>query len=102
METLRIKDQDYNVKPGMKAIIVFEKLTDNPFSIKNTTDILTYIYSAILAGNPGTTLDFDAMLDAFDEDPTLMEKATAIVLPRSAAEKVVQLANEGGPEPKKD
>lgn len=98
---ITINGTDYTLKPGMKAIVIFEKLTDDSFKIKNTTDILTYIYAAIIAGTPDAKLDFDVMLDAFD-DTELFKHASDIVLPRTSAEKVVQLSNEGGPEPKKD
>ena len=101
--TITINGVDYTLRPGMKAIVVFEKLTDDSFRIKNTTDILTYIYAAIIAGTPDAKLDFSEMLDAFD-DPALFQQASDIVLPRTSAEKLVQLANEdeGGTAPKKD
>ena len=100
-KTITINSTDYTLKPGMKAIIVFETITGEPFHIKTTTDILTYIYAAIIAGTPDTKLDFSDMVDAFD-DMELFKKASDIVLPRTSAEKVVQFSNEGGPEPKKD
>lgn len=100
-KNININGADYTLKPGMKAIVIFEKLTNEPFHIKTTTNILTYIYAAIIAGTPDTQLDFSDMLEAFD-DPTLFKQASDIVLPRTSAEKVVQLSNEGGPEPKKD
>jgi hypothetical protein len=99
---ITVRGVDYMLKPGMKAIVVFEKIAEKAFEIKTTTDILVYIYSAIIAGTSGAILDFDVLLDAMDEDPDLIKRATEIVLPRTAAEKLVQLANEGGAEPKKD
>lgn len=99
---ITVRGVDYMLKPGMKAIVVFEKITDKPFDIKTTTDILVYIYSAIIAGTQGAFLDFEVLLEAMDEDPELFKAATDIVLPRTAAEKLVQLANEGGTEPKKE
>lgn len=101
---ITINGTDYTLKAGMKAIVVYEKIAEKAFEIKTTTDMLVYIYAAIVAGTPGTRLGFEDMLDAFDADPKLMAKATAMVLPQSAAEKIVQLSNEteGGTEPKKD
>lgn len=103
MEKVTINGKEYAVKAGMKAIIVFETMAEKPFEIKNTTDVLTYVYSAILANNPETTLGFDEFLDAVDDNPELMTTLTDIVLKRSALSKVVAMSkDDGGTEPKKD
>ena len=103
LKTIKIKNVEYAVKPGMKAIIIFEKFRDKPFEIKTTSDILSYIYSSILSAKPDANLDWDEMLDAFDEDPGLFKAAIDSVITKSAAEKIVQLSNDdGGPEPKKE
>lgn len=103
IKTIKIKNVEYAVKPGMKAIMIFEKLTDEPFKIKTTTDILSYIYSSALAAAPECRLDFNEMIEAFDEDPKLFAEAIDCVLSKPSIEKVVQLSQEdGGPEPKKE
>lgn len=99
--TIKLQGSDYTMKVGMKAIVVFEALTEKAFEIKTQTDVLAYIYAAILAGTPGTKLGFDEMLDAFDDDPKALEAAIAIAVPESAMEKLVKAQNGGGPEPKK-
>ena len=98
---ITINGNDYTVKPGMKAKLVFESLTDKPFGIANTTDVVTYMYASIIAGTPGTRLGFDEFVDALD-DPEVMSKLSEMVLQRTAAEKLVAMQNEGGTEPKKD
>ena len=102
--TITIKGKEYAIKPGFKAMILFEKISNKPFEIKNTTDILLYIYSAILAGTKESSLDLDVMIDAFDEDRNLFTEAMGLTFPGSALDKVVRMANEtdGGTEPKKD
>lgn len=99
--TIKLQGSDYTMKVGMKAIVVFEALTEKAFEIKTQTDVLAYIYAAILAGTPGTKLGFEEMLDAFDDDPKALEAAIAIAVPESAMEKLVKAQNGGGPEPKK-
>ena len=103
-KNININGTDYTLKPGMKAIIIFEKLTDKAFSLKNTTDIITYIYSTMLAGTPNMRLGFDELLDAIDDDPALMQQCTDIILPRTAMDKVMELSHddEGDDEPKKE
>ena len=99
--TITINGTDYTVKPGMKAIIIFEKITDEAFHLKTTTDILTYFFASILAGTPDSKLGFDELLDAIDSQPELMKQLSDLILTPTAAEKIVQLSNEGGTEPKK-
>ena len=88
--TITLHGSDYTMKVGMKAIVVFEAITEKAFEIKTQTDILAYIYAAILAGTPGTKLGFDDMLDAFDDDPEALKAAIAIAVPESAMEKLVK------------
>ena len=99
--TITLRGSDYTMKVGMKAIVVFEAITEKAFEIKTQTDILAYIYASILAGTPEPNLGFDDMLDAFDDDPEALKKAIAIVVPESAMEKLVKAQNQGGPKPKK-
>lgn len=102
-KTITINGVEYAVKPGMKAIIIFETFRNKQFEIKTTSDILSYIYSSILSAKPDANLDWDEMLDAFDEDPGLFKAAVDSVITKSAAERIVQLSNDdGGPEPKKE
>ena len=101
-KTITINEVEYSVKPGMKSMILFEKLRDKPFEIKSTTDLLAYIYAAIISGTPDKVLEFDAMLDAFDKDQNLFEEAVKLVLQRNSMEDIVSLANEGGPASKKE
>lgn len=100
-KTITINGTDYTVKPGMRAIIIFETITEEAFHLKTTTDILTYFLASILAGTPDSKLVFDELLDAIDSQPELMKQLSDLILTPTAAEKIVQLSNEGGPEPKK-
>lgn len=100
-KTITINGEAYTLRTGMKAIIIFERLTDKPFELKNTTDVLAYVYAAMLAGTPGMKLGFDELLDAFDSAPGLLTEAVNIVTGGTAIDKVMQMSNEGGDEPKK-
>jgi hypothetical protein len=99
--TITINGTDYAVKPGMKAIIISEKITGEAFRLKTTTDILAYCYAAILAGTPDSKLGFDELLEAIDAEPQLMKRLADMIITPTAAEKIMQLSNEGGSEPKK-
>jgi hypothetical protein len=100
-KTITINGEAYTLRTGMKAIIIFERLTDKQFELKNTTDVLAYVYAAMLAGTPGMKLGFDELLDAFDNAPGLLTEAINIVTGGTAIDKVMQMSNDGGDEPKK-
>ena len=104
--TVTIGGAEYTLKAGMKAMIIYEKLTDQPFGLKNTTDVVSYIYSALLAGTPGMKLGLDELLDAVDEDPKLLQTCVDLTIKPTAADKVIELSNqpdnEGGAESKKE
>ena len=77
-------------------------MRDKAFEIKTMTDLLSYIYCSIICGTPDEPLEFEDMIDAFDEDQQLFKDASAMVLQRNSLEDVVRMSNEGGPEPKKE
>lgn len=99
--TIEINGTIYTVRKGMKAILAFEAITEKPFEIKTTIDMVVYMYAAILTGTPDAKLTLDQFVEALDMVPDLIKRLTEIVLQPSAMEQVVQLSNEGGTEPKK-
>lgn len=67
-----INNKEYKLKFTMRAMIIFEQITKKIFSIETLTDQYIYFYSLIVANNPDTDLTFDGLVDAIDEDPTLL------------------------------
>ena len=101
---ITINSNEHVIKPGLKAMLIFEKEQKKLFGISTTEDLLKYVWSCLLAGTKDAKLEFNDMLDFFDNNPDLFEYVLGVVLPKKSLEKVVKLSNEndGGTEPKKD
>lgn len=104
--TITINGEELTIKPGLKAMMIFEKECKKAFELKTTTDIMHYLHASLLAGSKGAQLSFDDMIDAFEENPELIQQCTDMILRKNAIEEVVRLSNqpenEGGNEPKKE
>ena len=99
--TIAINGKEITLKPGTRAILIAEEITGKPFELRMTKDVMAYIYASMMVGTPDLDLDFDDFLDAMD-DPQTMKTCVDIITRRTSIEKVMQAANDGGTEPKKD
>lgn len=69
---ITIKNKEYKFKFTLRAMLIFEQVTKRNFSIQSLTDEYIYLYCMIMANNPDSNLTFDDLMDAMDEDPTIM------------------------------
>ena len=69
---INIKDTTYKVKYTIRAMFVFEKITNKPFKIDTLMDWYIFFYSMILANNSDCLLTFDEFIDVCDEQPELI------------------------------
>ena len=99
--TIAINGKEITLKPGTRAILIAEEITGKPFELRMTKDVMAYIYASMMVGTPDLDLDFDEFLDAMD-NPQTMKTCVDIITRRTSIEKVMQAANDGGTEPKKD
>jgi len=70
--TITINNTEYKVKYTIRALFIFEQITNRAFEIRTTLDNYLFFYCMILANNPDTTLDWDEFLDAMDNDISLI------------------------------
>lgn len=73
---LVIKNQEVELKSKMRALVIFEQISNKPFNPVSVTDMLLYMYSVILACKPDIDLQFDEFMDIMDEEPELYNKFT--------------------------
>ena len=78
MKKEKINGTDYNVKYTIRALFYFERITGKAFEIKTLQDNYILFYCMILANNPDNILEWEAFLDAVDNDPKLIEQLTQI------------------------
>jgi hypothetical protein len=78
MNTIKINGIDYKIKYTIRALFIFEQITGKAFKIETLLDNYIFFYAMILANNE-TVLDWDAFLDALDENPTLFAEMNETV-----------------------
>ncbi len=65
---ININGKDYEAKNNMKAMLVFEGLTEKAFELKTLTDICQYEFCMLYANNEDFSMDFNEFLEALDNE----------------------------------
>lgn len=79
MNTIKINGEEYVIKYTIRALFMFENITNKPFKISTLLDNYIFFYCMLLANNKDKVLDWDSYLDALDNDTTLFSQMTEIV-----------------------
>ncbi len=100
MKQITINGKNYNIKYSLRALFIFEQITNKSFEIKTLLDNYIFFYSMILASNKDKEpLDWDEFIDALDNNPNLMTDMNEVV---ENQQKVDKLISQGdGDEQKK-
>ena len=69
---MTIKGQDYKLKYTLRALFIYEQITGKAFELKTITDEYLFFYCIFMANNPDSSLTFDELIDAIDEDMSIM------------------------------
>lgn len=72
--TITIKNTEIELKNKMRAMIIYEQITDKAFNPQTISDLTIYMYSVILACRPEINLTFSELMEILDESPELFEK----------------------------
>ena len=63
--------KSYQLKYNIRAIVLFEKLADKPFTLACTSDWVIFLYAMLLSGAHGATqeatITFDEFVDAISQ-----------------------------------
>lgn len=65
---IKINGTEYEAKNNIKAMLVFEGMTEKPFEIKTLTDICQYEFCMLYANNDNFTMDFNDFLEALEDE----------------------------------
>ena len=71
MKQVTINHKAYNFKYTLRALFIFEKITEKPFTLDSTMDTFTFFYCMLLANNEDFPLKFDDFIDACDNDQSI-------------------------------
>lgn len=89
---VKINGTEFKVKNTLRAIFVFEQITNKSFAIETSMDNFLFLYSVILANNPDRAIGWDEFINALDEDKTIFTQMNDIL---SEAAKVEEMLSEG-------
>lgn len=101
MKQITIKGKNYNLKYSLRALFIFEQITNRPFEIKTLLDNYIFFYSLILASNKDEDpLDWDEFIDALDESPNLLVEMNDIISKQQNVDKLINQDKEEGEQKK--
>lgn len=63
---IKIKDKDYKLKYGIRALLLYERITGRGIQIETFADQIQFFYCLLLSSNPDMELTFDQFIDAID------------------------------------
>lgn len=86
--TIKINNQDYKIKQTIRALFLFEEISNKPFEIKTTLDNYLYFYCLLLANNPDF-MDWDSFVDSLDNDPNIIVEITNLLNQQQKIEKLL-------------
>lgn len=95
MKQITINGKNYNIKYSLRALFIFEQITNKSFEIKTLLDNYIFFYSMILASNKDKEpLDWDEFIDALDNNPNLMTDMNEIVAKQQKVENMITQSND--------
>lgn len=73
---IQIKDKEIELKQSLRALLMYENITDKSFNPQNFSDIITYFYCIVVCSSKDYSLSFDEFIDLIDENPVILEEMT--------------------------
>lgn len=67
---ITINNKEYTLKYTIKALFIYERITDKPFKFEGLYSEYLLFYCVLLANNE-FNLSFDEFIDVCDDDPAL-------------------------------
>lgn len=71
---ININNKQYTLKLTLRALILFEKVAGTSFKFDTLSDQILYLYCLILANNEDVDISLDDLIEAMDNDPTILLK----------------------------
>lgn len=75
---IKINGKKYVIKYTIRALFIFEKITNKSFKVESLLDSYILMYAMLLANNENV-LSWDEFLDAVDENPNLLNEMDNVI-----------------------
>ena len=86
--TIKIKNNEYQIKQTVRALFLWEQITGKQFETKTTLDNYLYFYCLLLANNPDF-MGWDEFINELDEDPTILFQLSKALTHQQELEKIL-------------
>jgi len=63
-----VAGNSYHLKYNIRAIVIFEKLADKPFTLQCTTDWVILLYAMLLSGKSDAVITLDEFMDGISQE----------------------------------
>lgn len=73
---MTFNNKEIELKYSIRAMMMYENITDNSFNPKTLTDILTFFYCVVVTSMKDYSYSFDNFLDDIDSEPSKLEELT--------------------------
>lgn len=74
--TIIINEKEITLKYTFRAMMIYEKITDESFSFNGLSELIILFYSTLLASDKDCTMTFEEFIDWCDENPTEINNFT--------------------------
>lgn len=72
---LNIKDKEIELKYSIRALLMYENMTDKTFSTSTLlTDMIVFMYCVVISSSKDYSLSFDDFIDYLDENPNAIQE----------------------------
>ena len=71
---LKIKNKKIELKYSIRAMIMYENMTEKSFAPQTMTDIITFMYCVVVSSAKDYSIKFDDFLDFLDDNPDTIDK----------------------------
>lgn len=72
-KTILLNGKEYTIKYTIRALFIFEQITNKSFEIKSLLDSYILMYAMLLANNKDC-LSWEEFLDCVDENPNILNE----------------------------
>ena len=74
--TITINEKTIELKYSLRAMLMYENMTDKTFNPSTLTDVITYMYCVVVSSSKDYSIKFDDFIDVLDSDPSIITKFT--------------------------
>lgn len=69
---IKINEKEFELKYSIRAMIMYENMTEKSFAPESLTDIITFMYCVVVSSAKDYSIKFDEFIDYLDENPKII------------------------------